>query len=271
MARPVAFLSDFGLDDEFVGVCDAVVARISPSSRMIDITHGIAPQDVLRGALVLANAAPFLPEDVVVLAVVDPGVGSERRPVAIRTGSGAFMVGPDNGLLGLASDRLGGVTEAVVIESPDVILQPTSATFHGRDVFAPAAAHLAAGMPLDRLGPTVEPPSLARLAPPGVRTADGLLSCTVIGVDRFGNAQLSAAADDLRRAGLAGEPLLSVGSPSDRSALRMVRTFADVATGEAALVVDSSGWLTICVNRGSAARAFGLSPGSAVELRPARG
>src|SRR6266511_4683271 len=135
----ITFLSDYGLEDHFVGVCHGVIARIAPNARVIDLAHGIPPQDVLRGAMVLAGAAPFMPEDAVYLGVVDPDVGGPRGAVAVRAASGALLVGPDNGLLSLAWEALGGAEAAVEIAAPDVLLEPVSATFHGRDVFAPAA------------------------------------------------------------------------------------------------------------------------------------
>ena len=156
-ARPIVFISDFGLDDEFVGVCHGVIARISPHSRMIDLTHGVPPGDVRRAALILADAVRYMPEESVYLAVVDPGVGTARRAVAVEASGGAILVGPDNGVLSLAWDRLGGAARAVLIASPDVVLPTPSRTFHGRDVFAPAAAHVAAWRPLQDVGPPVDP------------------------------------------------------------------------------------------------------------------
>jgi len=144
MARPIVFVTDYGLADGFVGICHGVMARIAPEARVIDLTHAIPRQDVMRGALVLGRATDFMPGDAVYAAVVDPGVGSERRSIAVRAASGAVLVGPDNGLLSMAWDAFGGAVAAVEIAAEDVVLQPVSKTFHGRDVFAPAAAHLEA-------------------------------------------------------------------------------------------------------------------------------
>ena len=144
MSRPIVFLTDYGRSDAFVGICHGVMARIAPDARVIDLTHAVPRQDVLRGAVELARAVPYMPADAVYVAVVDPGVGSDRRAVAVAAGA-SLLVGPDNGVLSLAWDALGGVTEAVEIASPAVVLAPVSRTFHGRDIFAPAAAHLAAG------------------------------------------------------------------------------------------------------------------------------
>ena len=155
VTRPIVFCTDYGLRDEFVGVCHGVMLRIAPRCSVIDLTHAIPRQDVLRGALVLSRAAPYLPVDAVYCAVVDPGVGSERRAVAVRAGTGALLVGPDNGLLSLAWSELGGAEAAFEISSPGIVLHPISNTFHGRDVFAPAAAHLAMGTSLETIGPAL--------------------------------------------------------------------------------------------------------------------
>ncbi|HEX2031999.1 MAG TPA: SAM-dependent chlorinase/fluorinase, partial [Actinomycetota bacterium] len=201
MARPILFLTDYGLDDEFVGVCHAVMARLAPEARVIDLTHGIPPQDVMAGALALSEAVPHAPPDAVYLGVVDPGVGTERRAVAVAAG-GALLVGPDNGLLLLAARALGGVERAVEIDAGRVVSGPVSATFHGRDVFAPAAARLAVSGDLRSLGGGVDPASLVSLEPDEPRVGPGRLTTTVLGIDRFGNVRLAARAADLGAAGL---------------------------------------------------------------------
>ena len=161
----ITFLTDFGLQDDFVGTCHGVIATIAPDARVIDVTHGIRPGHVLQGALVLANTLPYMPAGVH-LAVVDPGVGSSRRALALRDGEGRLYVGPDNGLLLPAAERFGGVAEAHELANPEYSLQPVSRTFHGRDLFSPAAAHLAAGVALEELGPPVDPDELVRLELP---------------------------------------------------------------------------------------------------------
>ncbi len=260
MTRPVVFLSDYGLEDEFVGVCHAVIARIAPGARVIDLTHGIPRQDVRRGALVLGRAVPYLPADAVLLAVVDPGVGSARRSVAVEAASGLLLVGPDNGLLSHAFEAAGGAARAVEIAAPDVVLHPPSRTFHGRDVFAPAAAHLALGRPVEALGPAVEPATLVRLEVPRARAEPGRVACEVTGVDRFGNVQLSATPADLAAAGLGEAFRLG------HRWVRVVGTFADAPPGEVAAVEDSQGYVALVVNGGSAARATGLRAGEEVLL-----
>ena len=162
MARFITFLTDFGLQDDFVGTCHGVIKRIAPDVEVIDITHGIAPQGVLQGALTLANTLPFMPAGVH-LAVVDPGVGGARRALALRDGEGRIHVGPDNGLLIPAAEKFGGIAEAHELANPDYALESVSRTFHGRDLFAPAAAHLALGVGLAQLGPPIAVDALARL------------------------------------------------------------------------------------------------------------
>jgi S-adenosylmethionine hydrolase len=266
VSRPIVFLSDYGLDDEFVGICRGVIARIAPQAPVMDLTHGVPPGDVLRGALLLARSTGYMPGDAVFLAVVDPGVGTNRRAVAVRTGSGQALVGPDNGLLSLAWDGLGGAAEAVEIAAPDLMLRPVSSTFHGRDVFAPAAAHLATGMPLPRLGPPVEPSSLVRLAVPPALVGPGAITTVVLSVDRFGNVELAATAGDLEAAGLVSATALEVKAGAMVTSTRRVATFGDVEPGSIGLIVDSFGWLALVVNQGNAAELLEVRPGQPVTM-----
>ncbi len=258
--RPIVFLTDYGLGGEFVGVCHGVIARIAAGARVIDLTHAVPRQDVLLGAVTLARAVRFMPEDAVYLAVVDPGVGSERRPVVVEASSGALLVGPDNGLLSMAWEALGGAARAVEIASDDVLLHPVSRTFHGRDVFAPAAANLAAGLALEALGPTIDPASLRQVDLPGPMVTPGAIGARVVGIDGFGNVQLNVLPEDLDAAGLRGP--LSLG----RWTIARAATFADVPRGTLAAIVDSQGFLALAVNHGSAARMLGLEPGVTVRL-----
>jgi S-adenosylmethionine hydrolase len=260
VTRPIVFLTDYGLADEFVGVCHGVIERIAPGSRVVDLTHQIRRQAVLQGAVVLGRAARFMPEDSVFLAVVDPGVGSERRPVAVEASSGALLIGPDNGLLSMAWEALGGVARAVEIASDEVVLHPVSRTFHGRDVFAPAAAHLASGTPLERLGPAIELSGLRAVELSGPMVTPGAIGARVVGVDGFGNVQLNATPEDLAAAGLAGP--MTVGAHQ----VPLAATFADVPEDHPAAIVDSQGFVALVVNRGSAARLFGLAPGDGITL-----
>jgi S-adenosyl-L-methionine hydrolase (adenosine-forming) len=266
LSRPIVFLTDYGLDDEFVGICHGVIARIAPDARVIDLAHGIPPQDVLRGAMVLAGAVPYLPTDAVYLAVVDPGVGGPRGAIAVATAAGPFLVGPDNGLLSLTWAELGGPIRAVEISSPDVLLQPVSATFHGRDVFAPAAAFLSDVADLDALGPEIHVDDLQHVHVPPPAIGDGELVAVVLGVDRFGNLELNATPDDLAESGLTGPARLLLRHAGGSADVHTARTFADVPPGEAALIEDSSGSLAVVVNQGSASKTFGLGPGSSLTL-----
>jgi len=260
MERAIVFMSDYGLADEFVGICHGVVARIAPRARVIDLTHAIPRHDVVAGAIALGRAAPFMPEDAVYLGVVDPGVGSARRPVAVACRSGALMVGPDNGVLSMAWATLGGASQAAQITSEGVLLGPVSATFHGRDIFAPAAAHLSIGMPFQDLGPPLDPRTLHTVEMPAPMILQGVVGARVTGVDGYGNVQLNARPGDLRAAGV--ESSVEV---CGRVVIR-ASTFADVAEGSPAAIVDSQGFVALVVNGGSAADLLGLHRGDAVTL-----
>jgi S-adenosyl-L-methionine hydrolase (adenosine-forming) len=261
----ITFLSDYGLADEFVGVVHAVIARIAPQARVIDLGHGVPRQDVLAGALTLERALPYAPPGVH-LAVVDPEVGARRRAVAVRAAEeDRLLVGPDNGLLLPAADRFGGVVEAVEISASPWRLEPVSATFHGRDLFAPVAARLAAGEPLAEAGPPLDPDELVRLERPVAAAEPGALTATVTGTDGFGNVMLGAAAADLAAAGLRlGEPL-AVRTGARRVRGVFARTFADVAVGDLLVYEDAGRTLAVAVNAGDAAALLGLRPGD--ELR----
>jgi S-adenosylmethionine hydrolase len=257
VARPILFLTDYGLRDEFVGICHAAIARVAPEVWVIDLAHGISPGDVLGGAVTLASAVPHAPEDAVFLAVVDPGVGTERRPVALEAAR-ATLIGPDNGVLAMAAEALGGVDRAVAIDPARVAPGPVSATFHGRDVFAPAAAMIASGGPLEELGSEVDPSSVTRvvLEEPIVRA--GRLETIVLGVDRFGNVRLAARSGDLAKAGLGDR--FGVTLRGTRRSVRGIRTFADLGPDELGILEDSGGWLALVRNGSSAAESLGCAP-----------
>ncbi len=267
----VTFLSDYGLDDDFVGVCHGVIARIAPDVRVIDITHGIARHDVRAGALVLRRALEYTPPGVH-LAVVDPGVGTARRAVALRCGSDRvgegptprLLVGPDNGLLWLAAQRLGGVREAADIGRSPLRLEPVSASFHGRDVFAPVAAHLAAGTPLAHVGEPLDPAALVRLALPCAHVTEHGLVAHVLHADGYGNVVLDAEPEDLAAAGLRRGAPVMVG----RRRAEYATTFADVLPGELVLYEDGYRAVSLAVNRGSALAALGLALDGEVLIAP---
>ncbi len=264
----VTFLSDFGTSDDFAGICHGVINLLCPDARVIHITHGIQPQAIGQGARVLAGAIHYLPVGVH-LAVVDPGVGSERRAVALRARDGRHFVGPDNGLLIPAAEACGGVVEAVAITNPDIMLQPVSRTFHGRDVFAPAAARLASGIPLSELGPAIEPARLVRRATPDHRLEGTLLHATVQYVDRFGNIQLAVSAAELDGLFQVGR-MAEIDTGDDRYYAECADTFADVAAGEFVLYEDSVGLLSFALNQGNAAELTATEVGDeiAVDLAP---
>jgi S-adenosyl-L-methionine hydrolase (adenosine-forming) len=268
-ARPITFLTDYGYDDEFAGVCRSVIARIAPEARVIDLTHGIDRHDVRQGAMVLANALPYAPAGVH-LAVVDPGVGSPRKAVAIRVAEeDRILVGPDNGLLATASERFGGAAEAIDVSLSPVRLEPLSATFHGRDIFAPVAAHIAAGTAPASLGEPIDPAELVRLELPAPEVEAGpRLVATVGHVDTFGNATLIASDQPAAEAGLKlGRPLTIEAWGATHEAVYAL-TFADVAEGALLLYLGAAGSLALAVNRGSAAERLGLEAGDRVALRP---
>jgi S-adenosylmethionine hydrolase len=269
----ISFLSDYGLEDAFVGVCHGVIARLCPEARVIDLTHGIPRHDVLTGALTLRNALPHLPVGVH-LAVVDPTVGARgrhaRRAVALRTASeGRILVGPDNGVLSLAAERLGGIVDAVDVGRSPYRLQPVSATFHGRDIFAPVAAALAGGAPLADAGEPIPIDDLATVSLPQARAADDGLYAHVVALDRFGNVILDAGHDQLGSAGLrlGAELALTAGGREHRA--RFVTTFADVAPGELLLYEDAEHMAALAVNHGSAAQTLGVQRAAELHLRQA--
>ncbi len=267
MTRPITFLSDYGTGDEFAGVCRAVIARIAPDAQVIDLSHGIARHDVGHGAAVLANALGFAPAGVH-LAVVDPGVGTARRPVAVAAAEGERQfVGPDNGLLSLALERFGGAAEAIDISRTPVRLEPVSATFHGRDLFAPVAARLALGDPLAGLGEPIDPATLETIDRGGPEVEAGSrLEAEVGHVDAFGNLSLVATAADADDAGLAVGDRLRVRGPRRSDEAVYALTFADAEPGEMVLLVDSAYSLALAVNRGDASRRLDLERGDRVVL-----
>ena len=226
----ITFLSDFGLQDDFVGTCHGVMKRIAPDAEIIDITHGIPPQQVLQGSLVLCNTLPYMPVGVH-LAVVDPGVGSHRRPLALRTADGRLLVGPDNGLLLPAADALGGVAEAHELANPEYALDTVSRTFHGRDLFSPAAAHLSLGVPLDELGPPIDPQALVRLDVPAPEVGQNRIRAIVLYVDHFGNMQLNLKREHLEEAGVLPGVTVELELALDRYYATAARTFADARAG----------------------------------------
>ena len=259
----ITFVTDFGLQDDFVGTCHGVIAGIAPDARVIDVTHGIPPQAVLQGALVLANTLPYMPVGVH-LAVVDPGVGSDRHAVAVQTKDGRVFIGPDNGLLMLAADPL-GVNSAHELADPRFRLPNVSRTFHARDVFAPAAAHVAAGVPVAELGPAVDPGTLVRVAIPEPEVGRSQIAATVLVVDRFGNVSTNARREHVAGLGIEPGGRVEIRLALDRYYATVASTFADAGPGELILFEDSYGLMTLAISNGDAAGLTGVGAGD--ELR----
>ena len=265
----ITFLSDFGLQDDFVGTCHGVIKRIAPEVDVIDITHGIPPQAVLQGALVLRNTLPYMP-DGVHLAVIDPGVGGARRPLALRDHTGRLYVGPDNGLLLPAIEAMGGIDEAHELANPRYALEPVSRTFHGRDLFAPAAAHLALGVDLADVGPPVAVDALVRLDLPEPEISPERIRAAVLYVDRYGNVQLNVARAELERAGIRPGARIELEFQGERYYAVAARTFADARPGDIVLYEDSYRNIAVAINRGNAAEMFAARAGQELDIVTAR-
>jgi len=261
----VSLLTDYGVVDEFVGVVKCVLRDLAPQVRVIDLTHGIEPFDVRGGALALARVIQYVPRGIVI-AVVDPGVGTTRRAVAVEVAAGAgILLGPDNGLLAPAVAMAGGAERAVVLNKPEFHLEAPGATFAGRDVFAPVAAHLCNGVALEEVGELVDAATLLPGIVPISRSEGDEIVTEVLWVDRYGNAQLNISSDDIESMG-------------DRVRLRFgttVRTgvrassFGAVGPGQLGVVTDSYGLVAVALDRSSAAMELGLRPGDLVYLREA--
>jgi S-adenosylmethionine hydrolase len=263
----VTLLTDYGRGDDFVGVCHGVIRQIHPEAEIVDITHGIERYAVRQGALVLRNTLPYMPVGVHV-AVVDPQVGTERRAVALRTGDGRVLVGPDNGLLSLGWEGSGGVDQVVDITRSPHRLEPVSATFHGRDIFAPVAAHLAAGAELADAGDPLDPESLARVELPEPSEEAGTVVAHALVIDHFGNVGLNVDHDRLAGTGITLGGRVDVEVLGEHYSATYAQTFADVAAGELLVYQDAYRTLALAVNRGDAATTLGLSPDAEVRLRP---
>jgi len=270
----ISFLSDYGTTDEFVGVVKSVIRSIAPDVTVVDITHEVPPYDVTAGALTLGRSVQYLCPGVV-LAVVDPGVGTNRRGVVVEVGDGeSYLVGPDNGVLAAAVGLVGGATRALELDNPEYQLPAPGATFAGRDVFAPAAAHLCAGVPLEALGHLIDPATMVPGMVPLPRDENGTLVGQVLWVDRYGNCQLNIDPDQIEgwgervqlRWGTAG----SAGGrgPERVRTARRTTAFDELASGELGLVVDSYGLLAVSLARASASDMLDLGANDEVVLVP---
>jgi len=273
MYRYITFMTDFGTRDDSVGCCHGVMLGRAPDALIIDITHGIAAFDVRRGALTWANVLPYMPVGVHV-GVVDPGVGTARRPLAVRAARGDILIGPDNGLAPIGAEALGGVVEAVELANEAHMLTPRSNTFHGRDIFSPMAAALATGTPLADLGPALDPVTLVALPLPRPRWQDAALRCHVAYVDHFGNLRLDVDEELVTRWGLQDGDHLRVAIDPDRQGAQALdvpftRSFGLVPPGAPALIVDSYRRLMLAINQGNAADTYGAGIDTGVMLRRA--
>jgi S-adenosyl-L-methionine hydrolase (adenosine-forming) len=265
----ITFLTDYGIDDDFVGVCHAVMARIAPEIRVVDLTHTVERHDVRTGALYLRRALPFAPPGVH-LAVIDPDVGARRRAVALRCAEeDRVLVGPDNGLLMPAAEWFGGVTEAIEVSGSPHRLRPVSATFHGRDLFAPVAAALAAGASFRDAGRPIEASELVTLQLPEAQVEGNHIVAHAVVVDRFGNVSLDATHEQLSEAGLRLGRKVVVDIEGEEHDAQYATTFADVAPGQLLLYEDAYRTLALAVNRGSAAQRMAVARDDELRLRPA--
>jgi S-adenosyl-L-methionine hydrolase (adenosine-forming) len=265
--RYLSFLTDYGLEDGFVAACHGVAARIAPHASIIDVTHLVPPGDVRRGAAVLAQTVPYLPPAVHV-AVVDPGVGTARRGVAVAAGDSVF-VGPDNGLMSWAVTASGGAARAFSLTNRELWLANVAATFHGRDIFMPVAAHLARDAELTATGSEIDVADLVTLPVPERLIRDSVAAGEVLTVDRFGNVQLTITASDAAEIGLksGGTALIHCGRHEFTVPYRDM--FGAVAPGELVAYADSAGLVSIAVNGGDAAQRLGLPPGARVSIAAA--
>lgn len=263
----VTFLSDYGLEDEFVGVCHGVMLRIAPQITVVDVNHNILRQDIRHGAVVLQQSVRFLP-DAVHLAVVDPSVGSARRAIVAETSWGEVFIGPDNGLIIPAAETTGGIIRAFELVDKRFMLTPVSRTFQGRDVFAPAAAHVANGVDPGEFGPELSVDDLVRLEIPHAWIHEDHLHAEVLQVDRFGNLQLNLGADLLDQCGLTNNGALEVRLEGHRLKVPLGSTFADVEIGEFVLIEDSYRQLSLAINKGDAAARLRARAGSTAIVGP---
>ena len=264
------FLSDFGIGNEWVGLCHAVMSGVSPQCPIVDLSHLVRPLEVSSGAILLADSMSYLSEDAVILAVVDPNVGKDRE-IAIETASGRHLVGPDNGLLSLAWEAAGGIRVAVELTAPEVVRRPHSEAFRAPDTLCPATARLAAGMPIGELGEVLDPSGLAMVTMAAPEVEPGKITCEVIDFNRFGNVLLNVRPADLAASGLEGEPTLAIEAVSGSAEAKRGSTYADFEAGEYGVLWDPRGWLTIVRgNPASALDGLGLALAAPVWLTRAR-
>ena len=264
----VCFLSDFGLQDDFVGTCHGVIKRIAPETQIIDVTHGIPAQQILQGALVLASTLPYMPVGIH-LAVVDPGVGSSRRALALRDEEGRFFVGPDNGLLIPAAD-LAGIAAAHELANPRYALETISRTFHARDLFAPAVAHLSLGVGIEELGPPIDQDALVRLDLPQPELGPDKIGATVLYVDLFGNIALNVTREHVAEVGIVPGTQVELELGGERFYAVAARTFADARAGDIVLYEDSYRNMSVAISNGNAGEMLRARAGQSLRINVGR-
>jgi S-adenosylmethionine hydrolase len=265
----ITFLTDFGLEDEWVGTCHGVILKILPEAEIIDVTHQIPSFDIRKGAFVLVSSLPFMPQGVH-LAVVDPGVGTERRAIIVETGRGDFLVGPDNGLLVPAVQRLGEVRRVVQISNDEYFLKPVSSTFHARDVFSPVSAYLAKGIEMTSFGPLLDPTTLVSAPWSPAVVKENEVEADIIDIDKFGTLRLNSLASDVGKIGISRGDWVRIKWGSRHRDVPMVETFTAVESGKPMLLVDSSGYVSIAVSLGRADTEFDLKMGEKIRFEKIR-
>lgn len=263
--RPIALLTDFGHRDPFVGICHGVIKRADIAIPIIDITHGIPRHDVRSGALAMADALPFMPEGTIFVGVVDPGVGSQRRALCVEAADGTIFVGPDNGVLGPAIELSGGAKQTLDISASPWHLEPLSGTFHARDIFAPVAAQLALGQPLEEAGPALIDSEIIALTPPTMEWLGDSFVTTIVGIDEFGNVRLAGGMADVGK--IFRGDRIEVHAPGGIFGASAVGAYADGPEDSLVLIEDSTSSLALAINEGNAAELIGATPGDRVRIR----
>lgn len=264
-SKIITFLSDFGLKDEWVGVCKGIILNIVPDVFIVDITHQIPPFNLKKAAICLLGALPFMPIGIH-LAIVDPGVGTNRRPIIMKTGRGDFLVGPDNGIFLPVVDKLGGIEKVCLIKNEGFMNIPVSPTFNGRDIFAPAAAYLAKGVKLDKFGPEIKKAEIGLSPIPPIVLFSNRLGCEVIDIDRFGTVRLNCGFGDLSRANVMLGKTVKLKINKNELLIDFVKTFGDVKKDKPAMLIDSSGFVCLTLNQGNFSLKFNLKTGDKVDI-----
>jgi len=258
----ITLLSDFGLKDPYVAEMKAVILSICPQARIVDITHEVEKFNIRMGAFVLASAAPYFPQGTIYVAVVDPGVGTKRRPIIVET-QRSFYVGPDNGLLMLAAQKE-GIRHVYHVSNSRYMLPKVSRTFHGRDVFSPAAAHLARGFPPSEFGPEIHDYALPEFAKPYMRK--GELLGEVLHIDDFGNVVSNISVKDLEKMDIREDRTLHVKLRDKTLALKLCSAYGEVPAKKPLGIIGSSDFLEISINKGNASKAFKVKIGDSVRV-----